>query len=259
LDIRQRKKNASIPKVSVLGVKVDDISKKNAVDAIVKMAKDKKGGHYVVTINSEFVMKAKNDPDFYKILKNADLALADGAGVVVSKLIFGGKIHERITGVDLIKTLCEEAAKNAITVGFLGGFGSVADEVSKRQKKAKNSLRIKLAESGEPTIGYDLRLKKRFSELGRVDILFVAYGMGLQEFWIERNLKNLDVGVFIGVGGAFDMISGVKKRAPKFMQNTGLEWLWRLLIEPKRLWRMRVLPSFLAFVLKDRLLKIVSN
>lgn len=236
-------------KINILGVSVDDISENQALSQILKLAKDTKKCHIAATVNSEFVMLARKNPAFSKILNNADLAVADGAGVVWAKQTLGGKFQNRITGVDLVEKLCAECAKKAITVGFLGGFANVAEIVANRQKQQNPGLKVVLAEPGEPTISYDSRLKKQFSQIGRIDLLFVAYGMGKQEFWIARNKNNLNVGVFIGVGGAFDYISMVKKRAPRLMQKLALEWLWRLIAEPRRAGRMMVLPLFASLVL----------
>ena len=236
-------------KIDILGVGVDYFSQKEALGLILNLARDQKSAHYVVTVNSEFVMLARNNKDFADILQKADLALPDGWWLAKSKLILGGRGRERIAGVDLLENLCKEADKKAITVGFLGGFGSVAHRVAKRQKSRFLNLKIGYAGPGNPAIGYDPRLKNALDKAGRIDILFVAYGMGQQEFWIARNLKKLNVGVLIGVGGAFDYISRVKRRAPVLLQNTGLEWLWRLIYEPQRIWRMRVLPIFLLLVI----------
>ena len=235
-------------KIDILGVGVDDLSQQEAVNLILKLAQDKIKSHYAVTVNSEFVMLARKNKQFAQILKKADLALADGWWVAQSKPVFGGKSRERIAGVDLLKKLCKEASKKAIRVGFLGGFGSVAQRVAERQKMSFPKLEVAFAGSGDPAIGYDSRLKMDLDKAGRIDILFVAYGMGQQEFWIERNLNKLNVGVFIGVGGAFDYISRVKRRAPEILQVSGFEWLWRLINEPQRIWRMRVLPIFLILV-----------
>lgn len=235
-------------KIDLFGVAVDDISQKEAVKRILLLASDKNRGKYVVTVNTEFIMLARRNPEFSRILANSSLALADGWFVAKSKLIFGGKEQERITGVDLVKMVSVEAAKKAVTIGYIGGFGSVAEEVSRRQKEASPKLKVTIAEAGGPTIGSDLRLKEQLAKVGRVDVLFVAYGMGKQEFWIDRIKNKVDVGVFIGVGGAFDYLSGAKKRAPIFLQNLGLEWLWRLFMEPARIWRQRVLPVFFFLV-----------
>lgn len=236
-------------KVDILGVEVDDISQKNAIDAIINLAKDKKRGKYVVTVNSEFIMLACRNRKFWRILDRAALAVPDGQWVVWAKLILGGKEHDRITGVDLVEKLCEISAKRAIAVGFLGGFGGVADMVSKRQIAKNPGLRVVLAEPGDPAMGYDSKLKRRIEGFGGVDILFVAYGMGQQEFWIDRARNRLPVGVYIGVGGAFDYLSMVKKRAPEVVQRSGFEWLWRLFLEPARIWRLRVLPVFAILVI----------
>lgn len=256
MELKRRKRTFRVPrsevllrKINILGVEVDDISLKFALETIIKMASGEKRGKYVVTVNSEFVMLARRKAEFCRILNSADLALADGVGVVWAKLIFGGKEHDRITGVDLVEKLCEISAKGTIIVGFLGGFGDVAKIVAKRQILKNPGLKVAFAGPGDPTMGYDLRLKRQLTARGGVDILFVAYGMGQQEFWIDRIKNRLPVGVFIGVGGAFDYISMVKKRAPEAVQRSGFEWLWRLLLEPTRIWRMSVLPVFAILVI----------
>ena len=250
-------------KINILGVNVDDISEVDAVKTVLRLAEAKNKGKFVVTVNSEFVMMAQRDPHFAQILNDADLALPDGQWIVNSKLILGGREHDRVSGVDLVENLCKLSANKAIRVGFLGGFSSVAKEASKRQKIMSPKLKVVFSDPGDPSIGYDLRLKGVFERIGRVDILFVAYGMGQQEFWIERMKNKLDVGVYIGVGGAFDYISGVKLRAPKFMQELGFEWLWRLVLDPVRIWRMRVLPLFAILVfwqiLKNYKKRIFTN
>ena len=235
-------------KIDILGVSVDDISERDAIKSVLKLAQSKRGGKFVATVNSEFVMMARRDMEFAKILNSADLALPDGQWIVNSKLILGGREHDRVAGVDLVENVCISVANEAIRVGFLGGFGGVANEVAKRQRKANPNLKVAFSMAGNPTMGLDSRLKSAILQFGRVDILFVAYGMGKQEFWIERMKNKLNVGVFVGVGGAFDYISGVKARAPKFMQKLGFEWLFRLAMDPVRVWRMRVLPIFAVLV-----------
>jgi len=238
-------------RVDILGVGVDDFSEEKAVLRMVKLGMDRKNFHYVVTVNAEFVMLARRDPKFARILANADFALADGAGVVLAKLILGGKIHQRVTGVDLVQKLCRAVKDYSITVGFLGGFGDVANVCAKRQKLLHPRLKVAYAGADFATIGCEMKLKPAKVAKMRADILFVAYGMGRQEFWIEKNKKLLNVGVAIGVGGAFDFIAGVKKRAPEFLRKAGMEWFFRLLMEPSRIKRMSVLPIFMTLVLAN--------
>lgn len=249
--------------INILGVNVDDISEVDAVKSVLKLAEGKNRGKVVVTVNSEFVMMARRNSIFSQILNEADLALPDGQWIVNSKLILGGREHDRVTGVDLVEKVCKMSANKAVGVGFLGGFGAVAEEVAKRQLEASPGLKVVFSNAGDPTIGQDLRLKETILRFGRVDILFVAYGMGQQEFWIKRMKNKLNVGVYIGVGGAFDYISGVKLRAPDFVQKLGFEWLWRLILDPVRIWRMRVLPVFAVLVfwqfLKNYQKKFLTN
>lgn len=238
-------------KIRVLGVEVDDISEKNAVLQIIGLASDKRNSHFVATVNSEFVMMARRDKSFEKVLESTDLNLPDGAGVVLAKLILEGKERNRITGTDLVEKLCEKGADLGLAIGFLGGFGDIAEIVAKRQKSKFPGLKVVIAAPGDPTMRLNSRLNRDIFGKKRVDILFVAYGMGRQEFWISRAIKALDVGVFIGVGGAFDYLSGFTKRAPLFLQKAGLEWFWRLLHQPQRIWRMRVLPVFAVLVFRQ--------
>jgi len=245
------------PNVAIMGVQVADISEKDAILAILKMAQDRKGHHFVATVNSEFVMMAKRDQKFAKILNNTDLNLPDSVGVVLAKLILGGKERNRVTGTDLIEKLCEKISVLPITVGFLGGFGRVAAITAERQEARFPGLKVAFAAEGSPAMGYDLRLKRDVFGQKRVDIVFVAYGMGQQEKWIDRNKNKLNVGVFIGVGGGFDYQADAKRRSPRFLQQIGLEWLWRLGVEPRRLWRMRVLPVFVILVIWQFLCKSV--
>jgi len=238
-------------RVNILGVGVDDVFLEQAVDEVFKLAKPPSRGKYVVTVNPEFVMLAHRNAKFAQILAKSDLATADGVGVASARLIMGGKVHGRITGVNLIENVCQMASDKPIRIGFLGGFGSVAGEVAKRQTQKYPGLKVVFAKPGEPTISHDLRLKKEFDSVGRVDVLFVAYGMGKQEFWIDRMRDKLDIGLYIGVGGAFDYIAGKKFRAPVVLQKLGLEWFWRLILDPLRIWRMRVLPVFAILVFGD--------
>ncbi len=237
-----------INRIDVFGVGVDDLNKGEVGHEILKLAKSPGRGHYLVTINSEFIMLAHRNRKFAQILENSDLSVADGWWVAKSRLMFGGKAQDRITGVELIEVVSKIAVDNPIRIGYMGGFGDVAAIVAKRQVKEHPGIKIVYARPGELTIRQESKLKAEIDAVGRIDVLFVAYGMGKQEFWIDKMKDKLDIGLYIGVGGAFDFIAGKRKRAPVFLQNFGLEWLWRLLLDPARIWRMRVLPIFFLMV-----------
>lgn len=245
-------------RIDVLGVLVDDVSEKEAVAKILKWAKSGVKGKFVATINVEFVMLARRNEDFKKVINNADLGIVDSSWLNFSKLMSGGKVKSRVTGVDLLEKICSLCADLPIRIGFLGGFGNVAKIVWERQKVKNPKIDVVFAESGNPDLASDLAMRRLISAVGRVDVLFVAYGMGKQEYWIARNKKFLNVGVFVGVGGAFDMISGKTKRAPGLLRNNGLEFVWRLILEPTRIWRMRVLPIFLFVFWAKYLLKRIN-
>ncbi len=248
------KNGGKIRRIDVLGVGVDDLDEREVEREIVRLAKAPGRGHYLVTINSEFVMMAHRNRKFAQILAKSDLAVADGWFVAKSRLICGGRFGERITGVDLIELASKIADDKPIRIGYMGGFGDVAPSVAKRQLEIHPGIDVVYAKPGEPTISHDSRLKAELDAVGRIDVLFVAFGMGKQEFWIDRMRGKLDIGLYIGVGGAFDYIAGKKRRAPEFMQKIGLEWLWRLVHDPVRIWRMRVLPIF-AFLIFLKLCK----
>lgn len=246
-------------KINIVGVGVDDVSEKQAVESILALSGDRLRHHYAVTVNSEFVMMAHRNRDFAQVIEESDLSLPDGVGVVVSKLIAGGREKNRVTGVDLIEKICAKSQGQVIRVGFLGGFHRVAEIVAKRQVERFPELKVVFCQEGSPTIGQDLKLRRAINAVGGIDVLFVAYGMGQQEFWIKRNIKSLDVGIAIGVGGAFDYLAKIKVRAPFLVQKLGLEWSWRLANEPWRIKRMRVLPVFLVLVAKQWVLQNVQN
>lgn len=217
-------------KKQVLGVKIDDISMSEAT-AIVEGWLKNPGKHYIVTTNPEFILTAREDPTFKKILNNADLSIPDGKG-----LKFASDIECTIPGVDFMEELAKMAAEKAVAVGFLGGGVRVANLCAERLQKKYPKLQIVFAEQEQ------IKDKK-------CDLLFVAFGHPKQEFWIYENLSKIPVKVAMGVGGAFDYISGKVPRAPKWMRNIGLEWLFRLIVQPWRIKRQIKLLKYVTLIL----------
>ncbi len=232
--------------------------------------------YWVATVNPEFVMESQKDKEFAKILTKTNLNVMDGIGLiwareldnrslmvdrrktVFSKFTAGikvgievlqGKHRDQVaSGADLMLNLGEIAAKRNLKIFFLGGFGDRAKKTAGFFKKKFYLNKEQLDwSSGEPDVTNHEVIEKinKF----KPDILFVAYGMKKQEFWIGNNLKNLDVGLVMGVGRSFDYYSGELKRAPKKWQKMGLEWLYSLIKEPKRIKRQLVLPKFVWKVL----------
>ncbi|MEA2020339.1 MAG: WecB/TagA/CpsF family glycosyltransferase [Patescibacteria group bacterium] len=243
--------------MKILGVRVDNVTISEAVEKIGELVVDS-GKHYVVTPNSEFIVDAQKDIKFKDILNNADLSIPDGMGVVIASRFYGTGLKQRVAGTDLVDKLCREAARKGWTVFFLGGLQGVGERSGKVLQKKYPQLKIAGTYEGKREKKYDQETVqgiKNILEGRRVDILFVAYGHGYQEKWIERNLERLPVSVAVGVGGAFDFISKYIPRAPVWMQRIGLEWLFRLVQQPWR-WR-RIFKAVVVFpwlVFKDKLI-----
>ena len=217
----------------ILGVNIDDITIDQAVQIVASWLY-KGGKRFIVTTNPEFIVTAEEDLLFKKILNKADLSIPDGAGLKLS-----GKIKNTFPGVDFMEKLIELVAEKAFTVGFLGGRGQVAERTVERLKKKYPALNVKFV-SEEP------------DDIPKLDILFVAFGHPKQEYWIYENLPKLNVGVAMGVGGSFDFLSGKVPRAPLWVRKIRMEWLFRLIIQPRRIKRQRRLFKYVTLILWQR-------
>lgn len=229
-------------KIKDLIYRIDDVSFYGAVDFVVKNAKKSEEKNFVITINTEIVMYAKRDPDYEKVLRFADLLVNDSVGVKWARGMFGKSSKERIHGVDLFEAVVEKAAEEKISIGLLGAGEGIAEKTAQVLKQKYPGLKIAFSFM-ERSKGNDLNC----------DILFVAFGSPKQEKWIYENFRSLDANVAIGVGGSFDFISGEVRRAPEWIQRIGLEWLFRLIIQPWRIKRQVSLVRFVLLVIKERI------
>ncbi|OGH56868.1 MAG: hypothetical protein A2186_00590 [Candidatus Levybacteria bacterium RIFOXYA1_FULL_41_10] len=232
----------------ILGVGITDVSFNTILEYLVEKLKKEGKKLYLVTPNPELLMIARRDEGYKKVLNNAEIALPDGIGVVIAGKILGRPLKARATGVDFVYNLCNTIAKQPITVGFLGGSPNVAEKASECLTKKYPGLKVAFAVSEWPSESEVSSQKSVVS----CDMLFVAFGSPKQEKWIAENLDRLPVKAAMGVGGAFDFISGKVHRAPKFVRGLGLEWLFRLIRQPWRLKRQTALIRFIFLVLKER-------
>jgi len=243
-------------KIKNLVFQIKDVTFDQALEYLVDKAQNKRVKTFVVTINPEIIMLAKEDKHYEKVLKSADLALCDGVGIIFAGKLFGKSFPGRVRGVDLLEKLSDLASQRSLTVGLLGGGKNVALETSKCLKKKYPKLKISFAK--QEWVNQKTNVKKQKSDRTshgsklKCDILFVAFGSPKQEKWIYENLSKLDVKVAIGVGGAFDFVSGKVRRAPLQVRRIGLEWLFRLIIQPWRIKRQIVLPKFVLLVIRER-------
>ena len=208
---------------------------------------DEKRNAFIVAINPEKVMKAQQDEELKTLLNKATYQIPDGIGVVLASILKGGKIRERVTGIDMMLRLCEESAKQGKKVFLYGAKPGIADAARKKLEEIYPTIQIVGTMNGYEK---DQEVIKNAINESKADIVFVALGSPTQEYWIINNMEQLHASVFQGVGGSFDVVSGRLKRAPMFFQKIGLEWFYRLVKEPWRWRRQLILPSFLWKVLR---------
>lgn len=233
-------------RVEILGIPVDAVTEGEAVTWVTQaLANDRP--HQVATVNPEFVMRARRDPEFAGVLRRADLCLPDGAGLLWAARRSGRPLPARVAGVDFIRALAGTGERFGWRFFFLGARPGVAEAAADALRREHPGLRITGTYAGSPDPATDARTVAAVRQAG-ADVVLVAYGAPAQDLWIARNLPATGARLGIGVGGAFDFIAGRTRRAPPWMQERGLEWLHRLAHQPWRWRRMLALPHFVARV-----------
>lgn len=241
-------------KMNVLGIKIDDLNEIEALQKVEEFLQDKKQ-RYIVTPNPEIIMAVQKDPDLKEILNKADLSLPDGVGLKLSG------IKNRITGVDFMHNLIRMAANKGYSVGFIGGKKGVAKKAAEVFKKEYPNLKVTFAEDGGEVdrdgVASSMQQVAREKSTGSLtthyslpatDIIFVAFGHGKQEKWIARYLSKIPVKVAMTVGGSLDYVVGEVRRAPKPLRDLGLEWLFRLILQPWRIKRQMALLKYIYYI-----------
>jgi len=268
--------------IKILKVRFDKITMDEALAKAISFAKDKKQ-HYICTPNPEILLTAEKNPKYLEILNHSDLNIADGTGILwaaqftkitekskkigifakwlssLSSILFYPKyIHtelsERVTGTDLMQKICEKSAKENLKIFLLGAAEGVAEKVKEILEKRYPGIKVKGTFAGSTSQKYEKIIIEKINKTD-TQILFVAYGAPGQEIWISRNITKLkNIKLAIGIGGAFDYIAGVRKRAPKWLQKIGAEWLYRLIQQPSRIKRIfNATIKFPIKILKKRL------
>jgi N-acetylglucosaminyldiphosphoundecaprenol N-acetyl-beta-D-mannosaminyltransferase len=263
-------------KRSILHISITNEKERLILECIKKTIQNTTNNYYIVTPNPEMLVYAKNHVRFRTILNKAQIALCDGVGLLWGGAILGISFKQRITGVDFMRRLCEEGKDWPITVGFLGGRDSVAEKVAECLKKQYPSLKIVFAaaewseenkikdpiqisnlvaaneEQKTTKIQKKAQANTTYGTQMAIDILFVAYGFPKQEEWMASHINKVPVRIMMGVGGAFDYISGSVPRAPKLLRIIGLEWFFRLVRQPWRLKRQIALVKFAYLIIKEK-------
>ena len=233
-------------KVTILGVPVDAITMGEAVARIDGFI-EKRTPVLVATANAEMLMRATHDGALRRILPGAAMVTPDGAGTVWAAHHLGHAMPERVAGYDMVQELMREAPAKHRRIFFFGSAPGVADKAKKKAEQLYPGIEIVGTRNGfftaadEPAIIEEIKA-------AHPDILLAALGVPKQEKWLAKHLGELGVPVAIGVGGTFDVMAGVMKRAPRWMQRAKLEWLFRGMMQPKRAGRLLALPRFVLKV-----------
>ena len=237
--------------VEILGVKIDNLKVGEALERIEQLIEEGRRGkpRYIVKPNTEIVTYAQSDSQFKNILNFADLAPPDGVGLMIGSKLLSSGLNQRVGGPDLTEAILKLAEDKGYSCYFYGAKPKVIEKLSLVLKKRFPKLKIAGLRHGyvekDESVVVEIKTVKP-------DILFVALGYPKQEKWIATNLNDFKVPLSIAEGGSFDFISGETKRAPYWMRKLGLEWLFRLIIEPGRIRRQMALPKFLWLIFSKR-------
>lgn len=243
-------------RIKILNTYIQNLSMDETINEISNTIESGKQIHHVV-VNAGKIVAMQKDLQLRRSVNESDLINADGQAVVWASRILGKPLKERVAGIDLMINLIEIAHKKNYKVFFLGAKEEIVKKVVDKYSKEYSPEIIAGYRNGYFKKEEEEIIAKQISESG-ADILFVAITSPKKENFLYENKKALkDVNFIMGVGGSFDVVVGKVKRAPIWMQNAGLEWLYRLLQEPKRMWKRYVIGNtkFIILVIKERFLK----
>ena len=242
--------NDDLTPIKILGVPVHPYTMKGAVEKILERVSQSQKT-FVVTANAEIIMMGQSDAEYMEILNKAALVLPDGAGTVWAGRKLGYEVPERVAGYDLFLNLMTEAAQKKLKVFFLGSAPGVAEEAKKKCKILYPGISIVGCRDGYFKEADNLAIVEEINN-SSADLLFVALGAPKQEKWLAKYKDILKPTLLMGIGGSFDVVAGKMERAPKWIQDASLEWLFRLYKQPSRFKRMLVLPKFVIKVLRTK-------
>jgi len=245
-------------RASICGVKIDRHSFDEVVEAITNYAVSGDVPEYVVTPNAQHVLTFQKDAYFRDIYHKAFLVVPDGVPLLWAAKLLKTPLNGRVNGTDLFEQLCAIAADKDLKVFLLGGRPRAADKAAQVLQSRHPTLNI--AGTYCPPYGFEADAEElakinRIIKIAAPHILFVGLGAPKQEYWIYANYKEVGVPISIGIGVSFELVSGMVTRAPVWMQKIGLEWFFRLMMEPRRLWQRYLIGNalFVWLVLKQRL------
>jgi len=235
---------------SVLSVPIDVLTMEQALARIDALIHEREP-RLVVTADASALMIAQEDPAFAKLLENAALVTPDGAGVVWALRRQGVRVPGRVSGVDLVDKICSRSADRGYRIFLLGAEPGVAELAAERLRLSHPGCNVVGTRHGFFPAESDELVAKEIAPF-KPDVLFVAMGMPRQEQFISATMNIIRAPVGIGVGGSLDVLSGRAKRAPRWIQRLALEWLYRLIQDPKKFRKVKVLPAFVWRVMRSK-------
>ena len=229
-------------KTDILGVRFDDLSPEEMVRTAASLIQAG-GFHYAVTPNPEFILAARENPAFRDALNQADLSMPDGIGVIYASKILGRPLPNRVPGIDFASALMDWMAREGLRLYLLGAKPGVAEQAGRNLEAAHPGLVVCGTHDG---YFQDPRPVIRAIQESNADVVFVCLGAPKQELWMAEYGPSTGARLMVGLGGSLDVFAGAVERAPEKWQKMGMEWLYRLLKEPKRIGRMAKLPLVLV-------------
>jgi len=243
-------------RIHILNTVIDNLSMDETLEIIDKRIVSKQGLHHVV-VNAGKIVAMQSDVELMQAVNEADLINADGQAVVWASKFLGEPLKERVAGIDLMTNLVELAHTRGYKIFFLGAKEKVVKKVVQTYRLQYSNNIIAGYRNGYFSTEDEKKIAQQIRDSG-AQILFVAISSPTKENFLYNYRKTLaKVSFVMGVGGSFDVVSGLVKRAPLWMQNTGLEWLYRLIQEPKRMWKRYLVGNtkFILLVIKEWLKK----
>ena len=245
-------------RVNIGGIEIDKYSFDEVLENIANHILGKGKPSYVVTPNAQHIISLQKDNRFREIYRKAFLVVPDGVSLLWSAKFLQTPLNGRVNGTDLFERLCEVAQEKGLKVFLLGGRPGAAEKAKETLQKRLPGIQI--VGTHCPPYGFESQEKEvalinTKIKAAAPDILFVGLGAPKQEYWIHDNYQELGVPISVGIGVSFELVANMVQRAPIWMQKWGLEWLFRLIVEPKRLWKRYIMgnPQFLWLVLMQRL------
>ena len=226
-------------RVTLLGCPIDVVSFDEAATWCIRAATVRDAPRQLITVNAQSLLLMHDEPAMDEAVRSAAMVVGDGVSIAMAARALRFPWKGRVTGVDLMQRMMRDGEMRKLKVFYLGGTEEVVNRLVALTRERYPGLVVAGFRNGYFDRAKDTEVIGQI-RASAADVLFVGMPTPFKELWLHRNLSKFGVGLAIGVGGTFDVLAGVIRRAPSWMQRTGLEWLWRLMLEPRKLWKRNV-------------------